>query len=911
MYPENIPLRPARSISRIPVSSDEPLRVAAVLVDYQENPLTIDTAMPAFSWRLESPARATRQTAYRLLVLSCRAGAASHEVWDTGRVESVRSVHLRYAGAALESNRDYACIVTVWDNHGHSATGRGRFSTALIDSSNWTADWIGAPAGADAQGLLLRREFMLSRQPVRARLFSTGVGYYEPHLNGAKVGDAVLAPGHTDCEKQVLYDVTDVTAQLGPGANVLGILLGNGWFNPPAHYLGWRMQASGLPRARLQLHLDYADDSFEVVGTDDAWTCHAGPITADGVYDGETHDARREPTGWDRAGFIGAGWAPAGRLDAPGGELRAQRVPCRVSRTLRPVRRLNPVPGVYVFDFGQNFAGWTRITVEGKAGTTMILRHAEQIGEDGSLDPRTNRAAKNTDAYTLRGGGRETWEPRFTYHGFQYVEVTGWPGEPSLDEIEGRVVHDDASFSGEFDCDNALLNHIHRCTVWSLVSNLQGGVQTDCPQRDERLGWLADAHVTADAALCNFDLALFHRKWLRDMELDANSKAGAISYVVPRKDGGHSVDWSAGYLIIAWSHYLHYGDAGLLADHYASFCRYVAFLEEEAGKTAGGTLPATRYGDWLNVASDSRETSGWQRGTPELTATGYYYYCADLLRKIAGVLGQESDVRRYGALTEKIAADFNRAFFDAAAGIYRSEDYQFQFAQIFPLFLGLVPEAGREDVFDRLVSDLEEKGHLTTGILGTRYLPDVLMRGGRVDLVHALVTRSEYPGWHYMLQGRTTLSESWNRKGSGNHPMFGSIDGWLYQSLAGLAVSDGRPGYAQIVVRPYIAPEMTRASAVVNALRGRFAAGWKKIGDRLEITVEVPANSEALVHIPADAARQVREGTCPAEQAEGVTFVREEASCAIFLVGSGQYVFSAPLCVTTVKGDYRGDPALR
>ncbi|MDR1010232.1 MAG: glycoside hydrolase family 78 protein [Opitutaceae bacterium] len=875
------------------VSAAHALSVSSALVDYQENPATIDAQNPAFSWKLESPARGTRQTAYRVVVDKAppAGDAMPVRIWDSGRVESSQAGAIHCKGRPLESNSDYEWSVTVWDNHGNSATKRARFSTALLEQNQWRAKWIGG--GGNEAGLLLRRVFSLEKQPVRARVFAAGLGFYELQVNGAKAGDVVLVPGRTNYQKQVLYNVYDVTPMLRPGANAIGIMLGNGWFDMAEKFAGWREKKYGAPRAIVQLHIDYADGTSDVLVSDESWRKRPGPVTQDCIYDGESFDARREPAGWSCSDFLDTdGWTPANVPDAPGGGLRAERVPNRITATLRPVAILNPGAGVHVIDFGQNIAGWVRMKVAGEPGVTVTLRHAENINEDGTLNRKTNGKAAATDRYTLRGGGEETWSPRFTWHGFRYVEVTGWPGEPAADDFTACVINSDCGPAGEFTSGDELINRIHRNTVWSQRGNMQGGVQTDCPQRDERLGWLADAHVTVDEAWCNFDMAAFYIKWLRDMQLMQDGD-GAVPYVVPRQNTAHSIDWSAGYLIIAWSFYMHTGDVQILENHYPNFIRYIDYLGAQA---KAGILPPSRYGDWCSVAQIDRQKSGWVRGTPELTTTGYYYYCASLMAKIAAALGKTEDARRHEILADKIGTAFHQKYFDAQKGIYLSEEHAFQFAQLFPLHLGLVPGKERRRVFENLITRMADSddGRIKAGILGTRYFPDVMEREGREDLVWAAVTKRGFPSYESMLAGgRTTLAEHWDGSGSGNHVMFGSIDAWFYKKLAGLEVDPSKPGYERIIVRPHIPANLDHAGASIQTVRGRAAVAWEKTGGNLRLRVEVPANSEALVWMPANAREEVREGGTSADNAPSVTFVRQENGYIVFAVESGVYEFIA------------------
>jgi alpha-L-rhamnosidase len=569
----------------------------------------------------------------------------------------------------------------------------------------------------------------------------------------------------------------------------------------------------------------------------------------------------------------------------------------RVTKRIRPVRLLAPRPGVWVFDLGQNFAGWARLTAQGEAGTKIVLRYGENVDTNHALNQTTNRGAQATDTLILRGHGQEIYEPRFTYHGFQYVEVTGYPGAPMVDDLEGCVVNTDCRPIGQFECSDELLNHVHHCTLWSQTSDLQG-LSVDCPQRDERLGWLADAQVTAEEAMCNLDMAAFYANWLRDIQGEQDPQTHALPQISPR--GGffeHTVDWSSGYVLVTWHYYLNYGDRRILESNYDSIREYVDYLGTLA---VDNILPRDTYGDWSCTAQPDWwiSKSGWKAGAPEMTSTAYYYYDTTLLAKMAAILGKQADAGHYESRARQIAQAFNRKYFDPQHDVYRGEPFAFQCCQAFPLFFGLVPKPHRPGVLDKLIDDIvnQQHGHLTTGILGTKFLMEALTRDGRADVAYLLATSQGYPSWAGMTRGRTTLSENWDQSGSNNHVMFGSIDAWYYKTLAGIEVDESAPGYERVLVRPYIPASLDRASATIETIKGRVASEWRKTADhKLSMEIEIPANCEALISVPTHRASNVTEGSRPAAKAPGVRLINFDGRTAVFSVGSGRYAFLVQL----------------
>jgi len=923
------------------------MQVSDLLTEYQSTPLAVDTPIPRFCWTLLSGERGQRQAAYEIMVASASRNIQANDpdMWASGKVESAQSTHIVYGGKPLESNKDYYWKVRVWKRHGGPSawSNIAKFGTALLHPGDWKAKWIGKGPSSepqidwddiiteggiyyfsqsdpeesdkrieaaresievDSRSVLLRKEIVLPGLPRRARVYVSGLGYYELRINGDKVGDRVLAPAKTHYRKQVLYDTYDITERLTIGANAVAVELGNGWFNPQKKYWGWQMQWFGSPRAILQMHIDYEDGATEVITSDATWKSAHGAIVASCIYDGETYDANLEKPGWDMPGYDDSRWDSANVVELPGGALVSQMMPAvKVHETITPAAVKNPAPGVYVYDMGQNFSGRVRISVKGPRGTKLVLRHAENIYDDGMINRESISPVDATDTYILKGGGGiETYEPRFTYHGFRYVEVTGFSAESGIKNLEGRVLHTACEPVGYFECSNELINRVHQCTLRTQRNNMQG-LPVDCPQRGERLGWLGDAHITAQEAMYNFNMALFYTKWLRDIKAGQDKKTGDIPKVAPRPGvSGHpgthvrgplpewSPAWSSGYLVVVWYCYLNYGDTRFLEEHYDNMRRYVEYLTATA---TGHILPMGRYGDWLSTAQ------GWTNGKPELVHTAYYYYDAVILSCAAEVLGKVKDARRYALLAEQIRDAFNGRYFNDQTGQY-GEGTQFENA--FPLFLGMVPERHKKAVLKNLVTDIVEKhgGHLAAGILGARYAPEALTQYGMPDVAYKLLTRKGYPGWEDMIRGRTTLSESWDQGGSNNHIAFGSIDGWLYKGLGGINIDERHPGYEKVIIKPYFPDDLKYVNASVKTIRGTVSSSWKRINGSLTLCVTIPAGSQAGIYLPArktkdesisESGKVIWRGSVFSGGAQGVVAGFREGEFIVFEIGSGTYRF--------------------
>jgi alpha-L-rhamnosidase len=766
------------------------------------------------------------------------------------------------------------------------------------------APWgeISGPEDRRVVARMLRREFTLEQKVRRATAYVCGLGLSEFYVNGKKVGDQVLSPGLTDYSKRAFYVTFDVTKELKPGANVAGVILGNGRFYAPRSTVPTGTTGYGYPKLLFQMRVEYQDGTTETIASDSAWSLTTdGPVRANNEYDGEEYDARKEMAGWSAPGFDASQWQPAQGVSDPGGVLAAQMIPpIRVIETLKPITLTQPKPGVWVFDMGQNMVGWCRLKVSGPRGTEVSMRHAETLKPDGTLYLDNIRSAKVTDTYTLKGKGTEVYEPRFTYHGFRFVEVTGYPGRPRLSSLEGRVVHDALESAGDFACSNPLLNRIYKNIVWGVSGNYRS-IPTDCPQRDERQGWLGDRSAESKGETYLFNTAPLYAKWLQDMA-DAQKESGSVSDVCPAFWPIYSdnVTWPSSTVIIPGSLYDQFADAGIIASHYASARKWIEYMR---GFVADGIIARDSYGDWCVPPEEQKliHSNDPKRKTDKaLLATAYFYYDARQMARYAMLLGKSDDAQRFTDLAKKLKAAFNEKFFHADSGQY---DNGSQTSCVLPLAFGLVPDGQRERVFNHLVRKItdETHGHIGTGLIGGQWLMRVLTDGGRADLAYTIATQKDYPSWGYMVEkGATTIWELWNgdtadpAMNSGNHVMLvGDLGIWLYENLAGIKSDPEQPGFKHIVMRPEPVGDLRFVTASHRSPYGLIASDWRKQDGVFQWKVTIPVNTTATVFVPATNAESVTESGKPAAQARGVKLVKLEERRAVFSVGSGNYSFES------------------
>ncbi len=902
------------------------LEVEGLKCEYRVNPLGLDTSQPRLSWLLESKERGQRQTAYQVLAASTQdlLSEGTGDLWDSGKVASGESVQVVYGGQPLRPGQRVYWKVRAWDREGRPSNYSpvAWWEMGLLTPADWSGSWITrkraeplseAERFGDNPVPLFRKEFLIEKKIRRARVYVSGLGYYELRLNGQRVGDEVLDPGWTTYAKRVLYSTYDVTDQLKPGHNALGVMLGNGWFNLiPLRLFGrinLRDQLTvGEPRAIMQLVVDFTDGTSQTTVTDESWKVGAGPILRDSVYLGEVYDARKEQPGWDQPGFDDSGWAQAISATQPLGPLRAQSAPpIRVTRTLKPVKLTEPKPGVWIFDLGQNFAGWARLRVQGPAGTRVRLRYGELLYPDGTLNGMTSvctqikqggpnyrydgvgapKTAWQMDEYILKGQGEEVYTPRFTFHGFRYVEVTGFPGQPTLGSLEGLRLNSDVAPVGSFTCSNERFNRIQQMVLWTELSNLFS-VESDCPHR-EKFGYGGDIVAAGEMAMLNFDMARFYGKAVADLA-DAVRPNGGFTETAPFvgiSDEGLGeesgpVGWGTAQPFLLWRLYQYYGDRRLLEENYELTKRWIALLHARA-----------RDGILDNGISDHESLVPKPRA---LTGTAFYYFNVRLFSNIARALGKDAEAAEAETLAETIKTAFNRRFLQPGTGRY---DTATQACQAFALDLGLVPAEEHERALAVLVRDIEDThdGHLTTGIFGTKFMLHALADSGRADVAFRIVNQGTFPGWGYMLEnGATTLWEHWafnDNTYSHNHPMFGSVSEWFYKVPAGISPAPDAVGFNKIIIRPQPVGDLNWVKASYDSVHGKVVSEWTRGERKFKLHVRVPVGAEATVFLPAKDATPVTEGGKPVERAPGVQLLRRESRDAMLAVGSGDYEFAS------------------
>ena len=898
------------------------LRPVRLQCEYRVDPLGIDERVPRLSWALESEGRGQVQSAYRILAARSEENLEAEEslLWDSGRVESGRSVGVEYEGEALRSGSRCVWKVRVWNGAGDPSpySGPAVFETGFLERSDWKGAWISAGKGPDesfdpptgeeyddlANGLApspyLRKVFSLDRSVRRARLYATARGVYEFSVNGKKVGEDVLAPGWTDYNRRVQYQVYDVTPLLAEGANVLGAVLGDGWYSG---FFGFDPKHRGAhygphPQLLAQLDLEYEDGSRECIATDGSWKCSTGPILFSDLLMGESYDARREMPGWAEPGFDDSQWYGVEAEEIEDTNLVAQPDEgIRVTEELEAKTVTEPESGRYVFDLGRNMVGWVRLKVEGEAGAEVTLRHAEALNPDGTIYTENLRSARQADTFILKGEGEETFEPRFTIHGFRYVEVTGYPGEPPLGALTGRVVHSATPPTGSFECSSQMVNELQENIVWGQRGNFLS-VPTDCPQRDERLGWMGDAQVFVRTACFNMDVAAFFEKWMADVE-DAQSPEGAFPDVAPLLTGSGLMDlrwgapaWGDAGVIVPWTIYRIYDDTRIVERHYDAMARWMEYLYAGNPDLIRKNRMGNNYGDWLSPKGDH---------TPKhLLATAYWAYDAKLMAEMAEATGRHEDAREYRSLNERIKAAFNEAYVSPDGRIKGDT----QTCYLLALHMNLLPEELRPAAAEHLVRTIErEDWHLSTGFVGVGYLCPVLTEAGRADVAYRLLFNETYPSWGYTIKnGATTIWERWDgwteengfqspNMNSFNHYSLGSVGEWLYRYVAGIDQDPGGTGYERILVRPRPGRGLTSAHARYDSVRGTISSEWEISDGAFRLKTTVPVNTTATVYVPASDGAGVAEGGGPAGEGEGVEFLREEEGAAVFAIGSGEYEF--------------------
>ena len=880
--------------------------------EYFENPLGIDEPRPRLSWWLDAEhRRGARQTAYQILASSELGGAP--DLWDSGKVPSDASTHIVYAGTPLRSRQRSWWRVRVWDECGRVAesTERAWWEMGLLERCDWKAHWIGGPLTGGRWTTVpapyLRRTFFVGARVARARLHATALGLYEARLNGQRVGDSQLAPGWTDYRKRVTYQSFDITPMLVVGDNTLGAILGDGWY---CGHVAWRgRQLYGdRPKFLAQVVIDYLDGRSETIGTDSTWKFAYGPLLGSDLLMGESYDARLEFPGWDRPGFDDRGWLPARLGNGNGVALEALRAPAVRALHEFKARPLAALPGhkpraVRRYDFGQNLVGRVRLRMHGAAGATLTLRHAEMLEPDGRLHCANLRTARATDHYTLRGeAAGEVFDPHFACHGFRYIELETHGPDVEIEEVVGVALHSDLPLTGEFSCSDPLVNQLQKNIQWSQRGNFLA-VPTDCPQRDERLGWTGDAQVFVRTAAFNMEVTSFLGRWLQSLA-DAQVAHGTIPAVAPAiedvpADGGPA--WADAATICPWTIYLCSGDRRLIEQCFSTSARYVDELRTEnpdfiRRKTAHGF---EGYGDWL-APDDSNKIDG---GTPkELIGTAFFAESARLVAAMADVLQKKADAKTYSALAEAVRTAFQRTFLTPDGSLTVAT----QTACVLALQFDLVPPKQRARVADLLVRDIERRGwKLSTGFIGSAYLPHVLTATGHLDVAYRLLLQRQCPSWLYAVtQGATTIWERWDgwtqERGfqdpgmnSFNHYAFGAIGAWLYAVVAGIEIDPGAPGYKHMLLQPHPGCGLATVRARFASPHGEISSAWRSNSVRFDWDVTVPANASATARLPAPSSARITEGGKPFDRVPGISRIVRTKDAATCELAGGRYRFAA------------------
>jgi len=861
-------------------------------------PLNVDAAQPVLSWQLGSDRRSDQQTAYEILVASSREMLAQNQadLWDSKKVASGDSIQVLYAGNALRSGQACYWKVRVWDEQDQASpySEAVEWGMGLLSGGDWKAHWIKQSDNPTTRPLpILRKQFRVDKPLKRAVMFISGLGQFELHINGAPASSDLLQPGWTNYRKTVLYCAYDLTSQLKPGANVVGVMLGNGMYDVPNQRYHKFTGSFGPPVLMAQLQLEFADGSTEIVGTDSQWKISSGPITFSSTYGGEDYDARLAPDGWDASGFDDSRWEFAVETDGPGGSLAGstRSAPAiQVAQVIQPVKVTEAHPGVWVYDLGQNCSQIPRIHVSGPAGTSVRITPGELLASDGTVtQTQSGKGAFYT--YTLKGSARgteETWSPRFMYYGSRYMQVEGLPPEPL--KLEGLFITSTSPAVGEFACSNDLFTRTNTLIRWSIQSNLMS-LLTDCPHR-EKLGWLEQDHLMGPSLLYNFDLRTLFNKTCWDMS-DAQLANGLVPDIAPEYtvfSGGFrdSPEWGSSSVLVPWELYTWYGDLAALRDHYDMMRKYVAYL----GTRATGGIVNHGLGDWYDLGP---KRPGQAQLTPvALTATAFYYRDLQVLKQTAHLLGHDDEAAQLALTAEEVKTAFNKTLYDATNHRYAKGS---QAGDAIPLVFGLVPAGDEAAVLDDLVKDIRNHNDgLTAGDVGYRYVLRALSAGGRSDVIYDMNRRSDRPGYGYQLEhGATSLTEAWNAdaRSSQDHFMLGHIMEWFYSGLAGIDQADDSVAFNHLLIRPAMVGDIHSASATYDSVRGPVSCSWQRAADGVKLNITIPPGAEAEVYMPAKSAQVVSEGGQIASSAMGVKFERLDGAAAVFKVESGKYEFSA------------------
>jgi alpha-L-rhamnosidase len=880
------------------------VKVDGLLCENRTNPLGMDVTHPRFSWKLVADRRNEIQTAYRVEV-SEKPNFSGH-VWDSGKVPSDSSVFITYKGKPLQSGKKYFWRVKVWDKTGKASvwSTASWWQTALFNTSDWKAKWITPGYTEDTTNRsspLMRKQFTASKKIRSAVAYITAHGLYEAQINGQRIGDAYLTPGWTSYSKRLQYQTYDVTGLIKDGNNAIGVMLGNGWYRGIIGYSN-RKDVYGKDIALLlQINITYEDGATGIITSDESWRSSTGEVVYSEIYNGETIDHNKVQTGWAQPGFNDSRWSNV-QVQAYQKNILIATYNEMVKKheTFKPVRIFKTPKNEQVIDFGQNLVGWVVLKIKGKAGDKITVSHAEVLDKDGDFYTANLRAAKAQDTYILKGGSQEIFEPHFTFHGFQFIRIEGYPGDIiKPEDVTAVSLYSDMKPTGTFTTSNPLINQLQHNIQWGQKGNFLD-VPTDCPQRDERLGWTGDAQVFSRTATFNMNVNDFFAKWLRDVAADQSAE-GIVPFVVPNCLGftQGSTGWGETATVIPWNMYLAYGDKRILQNQYSSMKAWVDYMQHQAKNDLWNT--GFHFGDWLFYSVDD-DTDGSSAITDKyFIAQCFYAYSTQLLINTATVLNKQEDVTYYTGLLKRIKDAFFKEYVTPNGRLVSGT----QTAYTLALNFDMLPESLRTQAAQRLVENIHAyNNHLTTGFLGTPYLCHVLTRFGHSAMAYRLLLQDTYPSWLYPVKmGATTIWERWDgirpdksfeaaSMNSFNHYSYGAIGDWMYRVMAGMDTYDDGAGYKHIKIMPHPGGGFTNATASLQTYYGNLTSGWEIKDGKTYYTIEIPANTKADIFLPATQADEITEGDKALALDKDITIGKSEDGYVGLKMGSGIYHFA-------------------
>jgi alpha-L-rhamnosidase len=849
--------------------------------EYQANPIGLETCVPRLSWKIKTDKKNALQSSYRIVCAASKNDLLNKSslIWDSGIVKSDQSVHVEYSGIELKSGQRIWWQVKITTNTGEASewSAPAFWEMGLLNKTDWKAKWIQPNLTENPEtsnpSPLLRKKIEVSKELTKATVYVTCHGLYQLQLNGKKVGDQEFTPGWTSYHKRLQYQTFDITDQIKTGTNAIGAILGDGWYRG---FMGWQGKKNlyGEKSALLcQIQLAFSDGSEQLIVSDKSWKASTGAILASEIYHGEIYDARLEKTGWDNPEYNDSDWAEVSEEDFGFQNLVVScGSPVKVTKELKPIEKIITPKGETVLDFGQNMVGRIRFNLKGNSGEKITIYHAEVLDKEGNFYIANLRPARQKAEYIFKGDEVESYAPHFTFMGFRYIKIEGYTGEFKLEDFTGEVIHSDMEFTGDFECSDPLVNRLQQNIQWGLRGNFLD-VPTDCPQRDERLGWTGDAQVFAPTACFNVNAAPFFSKWMKDLEADQRED-GSVPWVAPNiildgggtgwSDGFGATGWADAAIIIPWTVYQSFGDKRILENQYQSMKAWEEYMIKEAGETYLFNT-GFHFGDWLSFA----EYSSYIYNAPDygfagahtekdLLATAYFYFSTQLMQQTARILGKTEDAEKYKTLLPRIKEAFKNEFITPNGRLLSNTQAAFAVA----LKFGVLPDELVESASRQLAKNVEYFQHLTTGFLGTPVLCHALSESGRSDLAYKLLFNTKYPSWLYAVtMGATTIWERWDGikpdgsfqdvgMNSFNHYAYGAIGNWLYQKVAGIQSSSANPGYKEIIIKPEPSDKLKFAKATLNSMYGTIESGWKWENDTLKMKVIIPPNTSAKVYIP-------------------------------------------------------------